>query len=278
MHTPQTLVVPAPPQVSPAVVQAPHWSVTPQPSFMAPQFSGAQDLGEQHLLLKQIVAASPGQRAPQSSCPPQPSLIMPQLSAVHVFFTHTPHTLVVPAPPHVSPATMQLPQSSCLPQPSLMGPQLLGPHAFGMQVPQTLVVPPPPHVSLPTVQTPQLSCRPQASLTVPQFLPCDAHVFGMQLLQILSTQSSPSAHVPQMTGAPLQGLVTVPQFFPWRLHSPGGDAGLQTLLTHVSVAGQPLPQVRMPPQPSEIVPHSAPAASQVTRAHGLQVLVTASQT
>jgi hypothetical protein len=45
MHTPQTLVVPPPPQVSPAVVQVPHWSVTPHPSLMAPQFSGPQAFG-----------------------------------------------------------------------------------------------------------------------------------------------------------------------------------------------------------------------------------------
>jgi hypothetical protein len=113
---------------------------------------------------------------------------------------------------------------------------------------------------------------------MPQFFPWEAHVFGTQLLQTLSTQSSPSAHTPQVTGAPVQGLVTVPQFFPCRLHSPGGDAGLQALLTQVSVAGQPLPQVSIPPQPSEIVPHSAPTASHVTRAHVLQVFVTASQT
>jgi hypothetical protein len=278
MHTPQTLVVPPPPHVSPAVVQLPHWSMTPQPSLIAPQFSGAHVFGMQHLLLKQVAAPSPGQTDPQSICPPQPSLIMPQLSPTQVFLVQTPHTLVVPEPPHVSPATVQLPQSSCLPQPSLMVPQLLGPQVLGVHVPQTLVVPPPPHVSLPTVQTPQFSWRPQPSLTVPQFLPCEAHVFGTQLLQTLSTQSSPSAHTPQMTGVPVQGLVTVPQFFPWRLHSPGGDAGLQTLLTQVSVVGQPLPHVRIPPQPSEIVPHSAPTASQVTRAQGLQVLVTASQT
>jgi hypothetical protein len=44
-HTPQTLVVPPPPHVSPPVVQLPHWSVTPQPSLIAPQFSGAQAFG-----------------------------------------------------------------------------------------------------------------------------------------------------------------------------------------------------------------------------------------
>jgi hypothetical protein len=104
-----------------------------------------------------MAAASPGQRGPQSTWPPQPSLIRPQVSPLHVFLTQMPQTFVVPEPPHVSPATVQLPQSSCLPQPSLMGPQLLGPHVFGLQVPQTLVVPPPPHVSSPTVQTPQLS-------------------------------------------------------------------------------------------------------------------------
>jgi hypothetical protein len=157
MHTPQTLVVPPPPQVSPAVVQLPQSSVVPRPSLIAPQLSDPHTFGMQHLLLKQIVAASPVQVGPQSICPPQPSLIMPQLSPGHVFLTQTPHTLVVPEPPHVSPATVQLPQSSCLPQPSLMVPQFLGPQVLGTQVPQTLVVPPPPHVSPPTVQTPQLS-------------------------------------------------------------------------------------------------------------------------
>jgi hypothetical protein len=62
------------------------------------------------------------------------------------------------------------------------------------------------------------------------------------------------------------------------LHSAGGDAGLQTFFTQVSVEGHPLPQVSIPPQASEIVPHSAPAASHVMRAQGPHVLVTASQT
>ena len=203
--------------------------------------------------------------------------MMPQLSPVHIRFVHTPQTLVVPEPPHVSPGTVQLPHSICLPQPSLMLPQPFAGQDLGLHVPQTLVVPEPPHVSPPT-HVPQLSMRPHPSLTVPQFFPRDAQVLGMQLLQTLSTQNSPSAQVPHETGAPVHELITVPQFFPWRLHSAGGDAGLQTFFTHVSVAGHPLPQVSIPPQPSEMVPHSAPAASQVMRAQGPHVLLTASQT
>jgi hypothetical protein len=42
---PQTLVVPPPPHVSPVVMQLPHCSVIPQPSLMAPQFSGPQLFG-----------------------------------------------------------------------------------------------------------------------------------------------------------------------------------------------------------------------------------------
>src|SRR5690349_24295041 len=203
--------------------------------------------------------------------------MMPQLSPVQTFFVQTPQTLVVPEPPHVSPGVVQLPQVTIPPQPSLIVPQLFGAQVFGLHVPQTLVVPEPPHVS-PFAQVPQLSMCPQPSLTLPQFFPCDAHVLGTQLLQTLSTQNSPSAQLPHGTMAPVHGLVTVPQFFPWRLHSAGGEAGLQTLFTHVSVAGHPLPQVSVPPQPSEMVPHSAPTASQVMRAHAPQVLVTASQT
>jgi hypothetical protein len=156
---------------------------------------------------------SPGQSGPQSICPPQPSLIIPQLSPVQTFLVHTPQTLVVPDPPHVSPDTVQLPQSSCLPQPSLMVPQPFVGQVFGLHVPQTFVVPLPPQVSFP-MHVPQLSIRPQPSLTVPQFFPSDAHVLGTQLLQVLSTQNSPSAQAPQVTGAPVHELMTVPQFLP----------------------------------------------------------------
>src|SRR3954470_17351670 len=107
---------------------------------------------------------------------------MPQLLAVQVFFMQTPQTLVVPLPPQVSPAVMQLPQSSMPPQPSLIFPQLFAPQVFFMQTPQTLVVPPPPQVSPAVMQLPQSSMPPQPSPILPQFLPWAAHVVGVQHL------------------------------------------------------------------------------------------------
>jgi hypothetical protein len=65
--------------------------------------------------------------------PPHPVGAVPQTQpAGHIVFgTHTPHTLVVPPPPHVSPAVVQLPHCSVVPQPSLMAPQFSGPQLFG---------------------------------------------------------------------------------------------------------------------------------------------------
>jgi len=91
-----------------------------------------------------------------------------------------PHTLSVPAPPHVCGAA-QLPQASILPQPSGTLPQLLPSPAqvAGVQ-PHTLALPltPPPQLCG-AVQLPQLSVIPQPSLTVPQFLPCAMQLIGM---------------------------------------------------------------------------------------------------
>jgi hypothetical protein len=49
-HTPQTFVVPPPPQVSPAAVsQPPQWSVVPHPSLTSPQVvPGTHTFGVQH--------------------------------------------------------------------------------------------------------------------------------------------------------------------------------------------------------------------------------------
>jgi len=124
---------------------------------------------------------------------------------------------------------------------------------------------------------PQESVPPQPSEPDPHCSPSSAHVLGLQLRHTLSTQISPSAQLPQLAGAPVHALLMVPQFFPWRLHSAGGGVGLQRLATHDSVEMQPLPQVSTPPHPSEIVPHSAPVASQVVGRHGLQVFAIASQ-
>jgi hypothetical protein len=46
-------------------------------------------------------------------------------------------------------------------------------------VPQTFVVPPPPQV-LPPEQVPQFNVPPQPSGMLSQFLPCAAHVVGLQ--------------------------------------------------------------------------------------------------
>ena len=108
---------------------------------------------------------------------------------------------------------------------------------------------------------PHESVPPHPSEPEPHWNASSAHVFGLQLRQTLSTQFSPSAQLPQLTGAPVHALVIVPQFLPRRLHSSGGGVTTQWLATHDSVVMHPLPQANVPPQPSEILPHSAPAAS-----------------
>jgi hypothetical protein len=127
-------------------------------------------------------------------------------------------------------------------------------------------------------QTPHESVPPQPSDAGPHIKSSSAQVLGTQLLQTLSTQISPSAQMPQLTRAPVHELLTIPQFLPRCRHSVGSGVGRQVLPMQVSVDRQPLPQVKVPPQPFEMGPHSAPAASQVVSAHGVQVLLTASQT
>jgi len=61
---------------------------------------------------------------------------------------------------------------------------------------------------------PHESMPPHPSEPVPHCVPSSAQVFGVQLLQTLSTQISPSTQLPHVTGAPVHALVIVPQFFP----------------------------------------------------------------
>jgi hypothetical protein len=91
-----------------------------------------------------------------------------------------PHTLGMPPPPQVWPATLQVPHEMVLPQPSAKAPQFkpAGHCVRGTQppstrfepaLPQRLGVPPPPHVSPATVQVPHEATLPQPSPIDPQF-------------------------------------------------------------------------------------------------------------
>src|SRR5688572_18379093 len=102
---------------------------------------------------------------------------------------------------------------------------------------------------------------PQPSLISPQLTPRSAQLVGTQLTHSLFTHCSPGAQVPHSTRAPVQACVIAPQFLPCATHSAGGGVGRQTPCVQVSLAEQPPPPVlqsSVPPQPSLMVPHSAP--------------------
>jgi len=114
--------VPAPVHTWP-VPQSPQCCVCPHPTSRSPHDRPCtpQVVGWQQTLFWQ----SPEQ-GPQSWVIPQPMLKVPQFfpSAAQVVGEQTPHTLAVPAPPHVSPAVLQpSPQSWVMPQPMLIVPQ-----------------------------------------------------------------------------------------------------------------------------------------------------------
>jgi hypothetical protein len=124
------------------------------------------------------------------------------------------------------------------------------------------------------VQLPQLSVPPQPSGIEPQFLPCFAHVVGVQP-QTLAVP--PPAHVcgeaqlPQFRVLP-QPSGTEPQFLPSAVHDVGVQVP-QTLATlpppQVWGAWQVFPQTRSWPQPSPlvIVPHCFGVVVQVFGVH-----------
>jgi hypothetical protein len=69
--------------------------------------------------------------------------------------------------------------------------------------------------------------------------------------------------------------LTVPHVAPCAWHALGSGAGTHTFPTHCCVPLH-VPQASVPPQPSEIVPQSLPAAAHVVVWHIEQVWVTAS--
>jgi hypothetical protein len=207
-----------------------------------------------------------------------------------------PHTFGVPGedvddPPQVSGA-VHVPQLTVLPQPSPMGPQLsVAPHGFGLGVqlgaPQTLGVPPPPHEE-PAGQLPQLTVLPQPSPTEPQLTPSAAQVapsdppMGVHAgaPHWLGVPPPPhvwfAGHVPQLSVLP-QPSPAGPQ--PTAV--PPGPAFAHVRETHVVAVphwfGVPpppheappvqLPQLSVPPQPSDCVPQLALSAVQVVFVH-----------
>src|SRR5262249_5211077 len=87
------------------------------------------------------------------------------------------------------------------------------------------------------------------------------------------TQISPIGHVPQLTDAPVQALLMVPQFLPRRAHSAGGGTGRHALPMHVWPDEHAAPQVSVMPHPLEMAPQAAPTASHVVVARAVPVLL-----
>jgi hypothetical protein len=109
----------------------PQVSMPPQPSEMVPQLlpsaSHVVFLQQVWFARQTSVVASQVPQAMTGS--PQPAGALPHAQPFgHATFgTHTPHTLAVPVPPHVSPCPVQAPQCSTVPHPSFMSSQFLPP-------------------------------------------------------------------------------------------------------------------------------------------------------
>lgn len=107
----------------------PHVSVPPQPSEIVPQLlpsaSHVVFLQQVWFVWQTSVRAS---QAPQVIAgKPQPAGDVPHAQPLGqaTLGTHTPHTLAVPVPPHVSPWPVHAPQCKTVPQPSFMSSQLV---------------------------------------------------------------------------------------------------------------------------------------------------------
>jgi len=165
MVQPHLLATPAPPQVWPATVQLPQSSVALHPLETVPQFKLPSD--------------------------------------THVFAVQEPvaHWFgVLPPPPHVWPATVQLPQSRVPPQASGAVPQArprplhvfaAHPHWFAVVSPQVL----------PAGHMPQFTAWPQLLTAEPHALPAHAAVLSAMQPHLLSSppppQVEPLGHTPQ---------------------------------------------------------------------------------
>jgi hypothetical protein len=133
----------------------------------------------------------------------------------------------------------------------------------------------------PLAQVPQVTVEPHVSSNVPHWNAVkSAHVLALHGLPQtpFELQTSPAGQLPHWTASPVHALITEPQVLPTALHSSGVCFVSQRLAMprtpQLSPFTQPKPgtpsQVTVPPQPSEIVPHSTPrlvfAAAQRTAA------------
>jgi hypothetical protein len=266
---PQTSVMPGlpPPHVW-GEVQLPQFNVgTGQPGWlMVPQLSPAGHAVRQpagmHVPAGPHTGVAPEQ-VPQATWPPQPSACVPQVCPpVHVVTFVQPQTFGVPGlpPPHVRPVA-QVPQLTAgqpagvtVPQLSPAG-QVVG--QLAAQVPEVLQV-------VPVAHAPQEIVPPQPSGCVPQVCP-PVHAVALVQPQTFGIPGLPAPHVrpveqvPQLrvgTGQP--GWLTVPQLSPagHAVRQPAGmqePAGPQT-----GVEPAQVPQVTVPPQPSDCVPQVCP--------------------
>src|SRR5690606_18991018 len=174
---------PAPPQLSPAMVQTPQLRVPPQPSptwphsaFCCSQVRGVQVPAPHTFGVPAPPQASGSSQVPHWMMLPQPSEMAPQLapSAPQVVRTQPAPHWFGPAPPH-TPLSGHVPQLSEPPQPSPMKPHSASSVSQVSLVhwgwPHWFAVPPPPQESG-ALQAPQSrGAPPQPSPTWPQVAP-----------------------------------------------------------------------------------------------------------
>jgi hypothetical protein len=212
--------------------------------------------------------------------PPQPSGGVPHVAfrAVQVVGVHPQMFMMPPSgpPPHVS-GGVHVPQLTMPPQPSEKVLQFLISHsvALGIELQQTFGVSPcdgmPPHVA-PASQVPHWMIVWQVFVCVPHAWP-PWHVvkFGVHPQTFGVPPSAPPPHVSgarqlfgsQVIGVP-QLLLSVPQL------SAGGQLVKLGVQPHTLAIPPPpqvsgvmhVPQLTVPPQPSETIPHVFPVAVQ----------------
>ena len=136
---PHWLGTPAPPQLSPGLVQGPQSTTLPQPSPMRPHCAPAasQSLGVHmpppHWLGPPAPQVSPTGQGPQSTTPPQSSAMAPHsaCSLAQSVGVQVAPQMLGPPPPQMAPSS-QSPQWMAPPQPSLTQPHSLPLHASGL--------------------------------------------------------------------------------------------------------------------------------------------------